>query len=106
MRVVAKNGGSSLEIVMFTPARQNAATGCAFREGNSPVPAFDDGSLDNYGHALPVLDQLSLKASFYIPVDLVEQRVCPWHDRLNCVAGSEPGSGSAYASWLDDIQCW
>ncbi|MEY4544313.1 MAG: hypothetical protein RL685_508 [Pseudomonadota bacterium] len=43
---------------------------------------FDDGSLDNYEHALPVLDQLSLKASFYIPVDLVEQRVCPWHDRL------------------------
>ncbi len=43
---------------------------------------FDDGSLDNYEHARPVLAQLSLQASFYIPVGLVEQRVCPWHDRL------------------------
>lgn len=56
------------------------------REPNAERPSaaitFDDGSLDNYEHARPVLDQLSLKASFYIPVDLVEQRVYPWHDRL------------------------
>jgi peptidoglycan/xylan/chitin deacetylase (PgdA/CDA1 family) len=43
---------------------------------------FDDGSLDNYEHARPVLDRLGLKASFYIPVGLVEERRCPWHDRL------------------------
>lgn len=43
---------------------------------------FDDGSLDNYEHARPVLDRLNLKASFYIPVGLVEERRCPWHDRL------------------------
>ena len=35
---------------------------------------FDDGSLDNYEHARPVLDRLGLKASFYIPVGLVEER--------------------------------
>lgn len=43
---------------------------------------FDDGSLDNYEHARPVLDRLGLKASFYIPVGLVEERRCPWHDKL------------------------
>ena len=43
---------------------------------------FDDGSLDNYEHARPVLDRLGLKASFYIPVALVEERRCPWHDKL------------------------
>jgi peptidoglycan/xylan/chitin deacetylase (PgdA/CDA1 family) len=43
---------------------------------------FDDGSLDNYEHARPVLDRLNLKASFYIPVALVEEQRCPWHDRL------------------------
>jgi len=43
---------------------------------------FDDGSLDNYEHARPVLDRLGIKASFYIPVGLVEERRCPWHDRL------------------------
>jgi peptidoglycan/xylan/chitin deacetylase (PgdA/CDA1 family) len=43
---------------------------------------FDDGSLDNYEHARPVLDRLGIKASFYIPVGLVQERRCPWHDRL------------------------
>jgi len=43
---------------------------------------FDDGSLDNYEHARPVLDRLGLKASFYIPVALVEEQRCPWHDKL------------------------
>jgi len=43
---------------------------------------FDDGSLDNYEHARPVLDRLGLKASFYIPSGLVDEQRCPWHDRL------------------------
>ncbi|HKO92816.1 MAG TPA: polysaccharide deacetylase family protein, partial [Polyangiaceae bacterium] len=40
---------------------------------------FDDGSLDNYEHARPVLDRLGLKASFYIPSGLVDEQRCPWH---------------------------
>lgn len=43
---------------------------------------FDDGALDNYEHARPVLDRLSLKATFYIPVESIETRRAPWHDRL------------------------
>ncbi len=44
--------------------------------------SFDDGALDNYEHALPVLDRLGLKASFYIPVTNVDEQRGPWHDRL------------------------
>jgi peptidoglycan/xylan/chitin deacetylase (PgdA/CDA1 family) len=53
------------------------------REGQ-PLLAitFDDGSLDNYEHARPVLERLGLKASFYIPAGLVDEGRCPWHDRL------------------------
>lgn len=43
---------------------------------------FDDGALDNFEHARPVLDRLSVKASFYIPVESVETGRAPWHDRL------------------------
>jgi peptidoglycan/xylan/chitin deacetylase (PgdA/CDA1 family) len=43
---------------------------------------FDDGALDNYVHAFPVLERLGLKASFYIPVVNVEDGQAPWHDRL------------------------
>jgi peptidoglycan/xylan/chitin deacetylase (PgdA/CDA1 family) len=44
--------------------------------------SFDDGALDNYEHALPVLDRLGMKASFYIPVTNVDEQRGPWHDRL------------------------
>lgn len=43
---------------------------------------FDDGALDNYEYARPVLERLSLAASFYIPVGNVDERQAPWHDRL------------------------
>ena len=44
--------------------------------------SFDDGALDNYEHARPVLAELGVKASFYIPVNNVEEALPPWHDRL------------------------
>jgi len=57
-----------------------------WRSGSAPRPllaiSFDDGALDNYQHARPVLAQLGLRASFYIPVANVQERVAPWHDRL------------------------
>lgn len=44
--------------------------------------SFDDGALDNYEHARPVLEKLSLRATFYVPVAHVEKSQSPWHDRL------------------------
>ncbi len=64
----------------------------AFRRWKSPDAStaakpplgisFDDGALDNYEHARPVLAALGLRASFYIPVKNVEEQRAPWHDRL------------------------
>jgi len=57
-----------------------------WRSGGASRPllaiSFDDGALDNYEHARPVLAELGVRASFYIPVANVEERVAPWHDRL------------------------
>jgi peptidoglycan/xylan/chitin deacetylase (PgdA/CDA1 family) len=44
--------------------------------------SFDDGALDNYEHARPVLAKLGLSATFYIPVKNVEEQRAPWHDRV------------------------
>jgi peptidoglycan/xylan/chitin deacetylase (PgdA/CDA1 family) len=43
---------------------------------------FDDGALDNFVQARPVLDRLGLRASFYVPVGNVDEQRAPWHDRL------------------------
>ena len=56
------------------------------REPRAKRPAlgisFDDGALDNFEHARPVLAKLGLSATFYVPVDNVEHQTAPWHDRL------------------------
>ena len=43
---------------------------------------FDDGQLDNYQHARPVLAELEINASFFIPVNNVDQSLAIWHDQL------------------------
>jgi len=43
---------------------------------------FDDGQLDNYLYARPVLAEAELHATFYIPVANVEEQRLIWHDRL------------------------
>ncbi|MBJ22500.1 MAG: hypothetical protein CL933_24075 [Deltaproteobacteria bacterium] len=43
---------------------------------------FDDGQVDNWCHAKPVLDRIGMKASFFVPVESVESGVPLWHDRI------------------------
>ena len=51
---------------------------------DSPLLAvtFDDGPLDNYRNARPVLDHFKVRASFYVPAALIDQAALVWHDRL------------------------
>ena len=53
-------------------------------EARKPVLAvtFDDGQLDNWRYARPVLDRLGVKASFFVPVNSVQDGVPLWHDRI------------------------
>ena len=43
---------------------------------------FDDGQLDNFVHALPVLDHAGVRATFFVPVEAVDRNEPLWHDRL------------------------
>ena len=43
---------------------------------------FDDGQVDNFVHALPVLDNAGVKATFFVPVEAVDRDEPLWHDRL------------------------
>ena len=47
---------------------------------------FDDGQLDNYEHALPVLARHGVRASFFVPVDAIDRSEPLWHDRLGFAA--------------------
>ena len=43
---------------------------------------FDDGQLDNYLYAKPVLDKLQIKGSFYLPVSNIVADDLIWHDKI------------------------
>jgi peptidoglycan/xylan/chitin deacetylase (PgdA/CDA1 family) len=42
---------------------------------------FDDGYLDNYENAAPILEQLALPATFFIVTQWMETDLVPWWDR-------------------------
>lgn len=43
---------------------------------------FDDGQLDNYENALPVLEKNGVTASFYVPSQVLEDTTPLWHDAM------------------------
>ncbi len=46
----------------------------------SALITFDDGYRDNLDEALPVLEELGVSATFFLPTDLIERPRVPWWD--------------------------
>jgi len=51
---------------------------------------FDDGQLDNFLHARPVLERRGARASFFVPIEAIDTGKLLWHDRM----------AYALAAWL------
>jgi len=62
---------------------------------------FDDGQLDNFLNAKPVLDKHNLKATFYVPVQNINTQDSIWHDRLGFAAQACEASGSKQVELTD-----
>jgi peptidoglycan/xylan/chitin deacetylase (PgdA/CDA1 family) len=43
---------------------------------------FDDGQIDNFLHARPILDELGVRATFFVPSDAATDGAPLWHDRV------------------------
>ncbi len=43
---------------------------------------FDDGYVDNYQHAFPILESHGLAATFFLPTDFVGKKLLPWWDQV------------------------
>lgn len=52
------------------------------QQGDRPLLAltFDDGQLDNFENALPVLEKYGVRASFYVPSQVLGDHSPLWHD--------------------------
>lgn len=47
---------------------------------------FDDGTLDHFLHARPVLDEFGVRATFFVTTDCVKKPTPLWHDALGFAA--------------------
>ena len=59
---------------------------------------FDDGFLDNFEIALPILNRLGIKAAFYITVSSVDTGQAPWFCRLRHAFGA-----TRKTIWFDSV---
>lgn len=71
-----------------------------FAKGELELPprsvavTFDDGYVDNYQIAAPILKQVGVPATFYATVDCLERRTLPWPSHLRfMVRTTKKGSG-------------
>jgi peptidoglycan/xylan/chitin deacetylase (PgdA/CDA1 family) len=49
---------------------------------SSTLLTFDDGYIDNYTNALPILQEFGAPACFFVPVNRVESRRLEWWDQI------------------------
>ena len=74
-------------LASLLPCFENMAVSGAVRkhrEGSNTKPllavSFDDGQWDNLEHAAPVLSELGVPATFYLPTDFIGGPRLLWHD--------------------------
>lgn len=73
---------------------------------------FDDGYIDNYEEAYPILKEEKISAVFFIPTDYVDSNIIPWWDEIAWMLKNttkkefsfgESGTFYLYGSALDNI---
>jgi len=76
------------------------------QDGSSPRPllaiSFDDGQWDNLEYAAPVLGELGVPATFYVPTDYIGRDELLWHDQAAFAwqASVKAGKLSMFAATL------
>lgn len=65
---------------------------------------FDDGQLDNYRFALPVLNAMNIHASFFVVTDAIENNETLWHDKIAyAVQKLQQLDAAALSKWLAEL---
>ncbi|MGE0350255.1 polysaccharide deacetylase family protein [Hydrogenophaga sp.] len=65
---------------------------------------FDDGQLDNYRFALPVLDAMNVRASFFVVTDAVDGNEVLWHDKIAyAVQRLQQRDARELRAWLSEL---
>jgi peptidoglycan/xylan/chitin deacetylase (PgdA/CDA1 family) len=58
---------------------------------NGVIITFDDGYVDLFTHAMPVLERYKIPATVYLPVACIESGQVPWYDKIFLALKVYPG---------------
>lgn len=64
---------------------------------------FDDGYIDNYSNALPILKSLNVTASFFIATGLIGNTVVPWWDKVAYLLKTYDPKAIKLSGWSEKV---
>lgn len=94
--------GNEFELVDLTSWCEKATNGGELPE-NACAITFDDGWLDNYQYAFPILNKLKIPATLYAVSDLIGTKDLFWPNRLARLV-QHPGIEAAEFPWLNQVK--
>jgi peptidoglycan/xylan/chitin deacetylase (PgdA/CDA1 family) len=78
LRYLKKN----FRLITMEEFLRGTETGFAFLGGAAAMVTFDDGYRDNFDLALPVLKDVGVSATFFLPTEFLQSPKLPWWDRI------------------------
>jgi peptidoglycan/xylan/chitin deacetylase (PgdA/CDA1 family) len=77
-----KHISKKYEVILFEELVQSPKR---YTKNKFATIMFDDGYLDNYVYAAPILEKYNCKASFYVVTDCIEENILTWTHQLEYV---------------------
>jgi peptidoglycan/xylan/chitin deacetylase (PgdA/CDA1 family) len=70
-----------------------------YRRGRFVMVTFDDGYLDNYSNAFPILKSYGVPATFFISTGFIDSPAVPWWDEIAWMVRTSPLDGLDVNPW-------
>jgi len=67
------------------------------------VITFDDGYIDNYTNAYPLLKKHNIKAAFYVPIHYIDHPQIPWWDEIAWLVNNTTKTTIKLNSWTQGV---
>jgi peptidoglycan/xylan/chitin deacetylase (PgdA/CDA1 family) len=71
--------------------------------GRLAVVTFDDGYIDNYQIAYPILKSAGISAGFFVPTNYIDSPTMPWWDEVGWLVRHATASTVKLANWSNPV---